>query len=87
MTDNVTCKTCKHNRASWMERTFNTNTWSWSCNLAYEPPEYDPVTGQTRKGRYDSCSVVRVKEAVCGKNGKAWEPYYKRDLFTYLKRI
>jgi len=87
MTDAVTCKTCRHNRANWMERTFNVSTWSWQCSLDYNPPEYDPVTGATRPGRHESCNVVRVKEKICGKDGKAWEPCYKRDLFAYLKRI
>ena len=87
MTAAVTCKTCRHNRATWMSRTFNANTWFWECSLDYRAPEYDPVTGGTTKGRYESCNVVRVKEKICGKDGKAWEPYYKRDLLTYLRRI
>jgi hypothetical protein len=45
------------------------------------------VTGGNTKGRYESCGVVRVKEKICGKEGKAWAPYYKRDILTYLKRV
>jgi hypothetical protein len=87
MTDQVTCRTCKHNRANWLDRTFNVNAWAWECNLDYKEPEYNPVNGKTTKGRFESCGVVRVKEKICGKAAKAWEPYYKRDILTYLKRI
>jgi hypothetical protein len=87
MSDKVTCRTCKHNRASWLQRTFNLSPMFWDCSLDYRAPEYDPVTGGSTKGYYESCSVVRVKDKICGKDAKAWAPYYKRDILTYLKRI
>lgn len=83
----ITCQNCTHNRASWLERTFKVSTWSWTCDLSYTPPEYNVVDGTTRAGRYDSCSVVRVKKAVCGPDATAWQPRNKKDFFTYLKRI
>lgn len=87
MSERVTCRTCKHNRASWFQRTFNTSSWDWTCSLDFHEPQYDPVTGKTKKGYYEGCGVVRVKEKICGKDAKAWEPYYKQDLLTYLKRV
>jgi hypothetical protein len=85
MNKELTCKTCRHNRASWLERTFNVNTWAWECNKGYKEPEYNPVTGKTTPGRHESCGVVRVMSKVCGPEATAWQPYYRKDLFKYIK--
>ena len=83
----VTCKDCVNNTASWFERKFNVNTWFWQCKLTWKEPEYNRVDGTTSKGRYEGCNVTRVKEDVCGKNGKGWQPRSKSNFFVYLKRI
>lgn len=87
MKEQVTCQDCVHNRASWLNRQFKMNTWTWTCTKAYNEPEYNPVDGTTRKGYYDSCGVARVKKSVCGPDATAWEPRSKKNLFVYLKRI
>ena len=87
MTEEVTCQDCVHNRASWLSRTFKTNTWSWKCSLTYNEPKYNPVDGSTSAGYYDSCGVARIKSGVCGPDAKEWKPRSKKNLFIYLKRI
>jgi hypothetical protein len=86
MTTNVTCKTCTHNRASWVSRTFGNGIW-WSCDLKYYEPKYNPVDGKTSTGYYVDCSVARRVDSICGEDGANWKPRNKKDLFIYLKRI
>jgi len=83
----VTCRDCVNNTATWLERRFNFNVWSWRCRLTWTEPEDIPVDGSTSEGRYDSCGVARVNEKVCGKAGTAWQPRDKNNFFVYLKRI
>lgn len=83
----VTCRDCVNNTATWMERRFNINVWSWRCRLTWNKPEYNPVDGSTGPGHYDSCNVARVREKVCGKAGTAWQPRGKNNFLVYLKRI
>lgn len=90
MTDSVeqvTCQDCVHNRASWLSRKLNANTWAWECQLDYNEPTYDFVTGKTKKAYYGSCHGARYDSKVCGKDGKSWQPRSKKNMFIYLKRI
>lgn len=83
----VTCRDCVHNTANWLDRLLNTNHYFWNCKLTWREPEYNPVNGTTSKGRYEGCNVARVREEVCGKDAKAWQPRGKNNFFVYLKRI
>jgi len=92
MNETVTCKSCKHCKFNWKD------IFSWGSEYAYvckktQTDEWsitDPVTGRVKvlKNYMCSCSSERSKySGKCGEDGKLWEPKYKKDLFTYIKRI
>jgi hypothetical protein len=81
-----TCKSCRHNRASWIARHFVNSVW-WNCDIDYTPPKYNPVDGTTKEGYYTSCGVARGIESICGKDAQRWEPREKKDFFVFLKRV
>mgnify|MGYP003353844329 CR=1 FL=1 len=84
----VTCKDCCNNQASWFARNFGNSIW-WKCGLEenYEPKEFNPVDGKTRGGYYKGCSDARGKYGACGVEAKHWTPRRKQDLFIFLKRV
>lgn len=86
--NNVTCKNCCNNQASWFVRNFG-NSVFWSCGIEgnYEPEEFNPVDGKTRGGYYKSCSTARGKYGPCGPEARLWTPRNKKDIFVFLKRI
>jgi hypothetical protein len=86
MTDKVTCKNCKFNRASWFTRTFSSSIW-WTCGIKKTESYYNVVDGTYRPGRYEDCSTMRLDENLCGKGAKAWMPRSKKDLFLLLKHV
>lgn len=86
MSDQINCKNCKFNRASWFTRHFSSSVW-WTCELKQSEPVYNVVDGSTRPAEYASCSLVRHDEDLCGKNAKAWMPRSKKDLFLLLKHV
>lgn len=88
MSNNVTCKNCKHNISSWTVRNFSNSVW-WKCDLPdnYEPEVYNPVDGKSRGGYFNSCGMARGIERICGTKGRNWTPRSKKDLFVFLKRV
>lgn len=83
----VTCIDCKHNRASWMRRHFNSSIF-WECGaVPRAAPWYDPSDGKTYPGHYTSCSSMRGYRNECGPEAKLWEPrdLKKRTLFLLKK--
>lgn len=83
--DVPTCKTCIHNRAGFLERTFNYHPILWECDREIEKGALNPVTGIRRPDRYRTCSDQRIMG--CGYEGKYWSPRNTRKfLFTVLKR-
>jgi len=83
----VTCTDCKHNRASWISRQFNSSVY-WDCNgVPPTPAQYDPSDGTTRPAYYTSCSSMRSYRSECGPEGKLWEPRnLKKRTFFLLKK-
>ena len=83
----VTCTDCKHNRASWISRQFNSSVY-WNCNsVPPTPARYDPSDGTTRPAYYTSCHAMRSYRSECGPEGKLWEPRNpKKRTFFLLKK-
>jgi hypothetical protein len=66
------------------------NKYRYTCRKSFKPAtvEYDPVVGsETKKGRYDTCSVSRIGKAGpdnCGEKAYFWEPKNKKGLFKQI---
>ena len=84
----ITCKNCKNNISSWFVRNFSNSVW-WRCGLEEnrEPVTFNPVDGKSKGGDYNSCSMARGFEHICGADARNWTPRSKQDLFIFLKRI
>jgi coenzyme F420-reducing hydrogenase beta subunit len=90
------CKECKHCFVKISDAILyafdRNNKYRYTCRKSFTPTtvEVDPVVGsETKKGRYDSCSVSRIGKSGpdnCGENAYFWEPKHKEDLFKFIKK-
>jgi hypothetical protein len=84
------CKNCKHSFRSLSSFPIWGSGTEWRCRRAFveDIVEHDPVTGpKTVAAHYQRCSAARGgwRSAVCGEQGKLWEPKNKKDLFLWIK--
>jgi hypothetical protein len=97
MSDQVTCKDCKH---STRGLALNERIGSWAsdpsgkflkCQHSLKKEVmYNPVNGHTViKQELDYCSTQRKfdHDDLCGTNGRYWVPKHKKDLFKLMTRI
>ena len=88
MTEKVLCTTCLHVRRPLINRIMGLDLYLCTLPENKQSDSYDPVTGKTKKGTYNTCGVSRLNSGICGPEGRHWQPRnLKRDLFVYLKRI
>jgi len=84
MSETVLCRDCKH--AKWNPF----RLYTWTCGQALVPAriKIDPVTGPTReKAYYKACTIARMSDEACGKEGRLWAPKHKKDLFKLIKHV
>lgn len=83
---NFKCKDCKFSEASFADRLFNFSA-GFRCKIpeSFTEEKYDPVTGKSKPGFYNYCSVMRIDDA-CGPKAKLWEPRHKKHLFLMLQK-
>lgn len=84
------CKDCKHSFRPLSNFPIWGSGTEWRCRRAFveNTVEHDPVTGpKTVAAHYQRCSAARGgwRSAVCGEQGKLWEPKNKKDLFLWIK--
>lgn len=88
MSSELLCKDCKHSFvtfANWL--TFG-GKYRYTCRKAFVPEkiEIDPVIGPIKtKAKYESCSIARIENKVCGPSAKSWEPKGKKHFFLAIK--
>jgi hypothetical protein len=82
----VLCKDCKHAKASLWDRLMQ-SSYAFKCTIdeAWRGPNPNLVTGKSTLGYYESCSLMRVKDA-CGPDAKRWVPKDSKMVFMYLQR-
>jgi hypothetical protein len=90
MSSELLCKDCKHSFRSLSSFWYWGSGAEWRCRKAFveETVEQDPVTGpKTVPAHYHRCSSARGdwRSAVCGKDGKLWEPKSKKHFFLAIK--
>lgn len=62
------CKDCRFCDAPHTSGAF------YCCHSAFGKPEIDIVTGESRHSAHRFCRDVRADEALCGEQGKWFEP-------------
>jgi hypothetical protein len=90
MSSELLCKDCKHSFRSLSSFLIWGSGTEWRCHKAFveKTVEHDPVTGpKTIDAHYQRCSSARGdwRSAVCGKDGKLWEPKSKKHFFLAIK--
>jgi hypothetical protein len=86
----LTCKSCKHAFRPLSSLPIWGSGAEWRCRKAFVPEtvEQDVVRGpQKVQAHYQRCMTARgsYSDAVCGKNGKLWEPKSKKYFFLAIK--
>jgi hypothetical protein len=84
------CKNCKHSFRPLSSFPIWGSGTEWRCRRAFVEGtvEHDPVTGpKTVPAHYQRCASARGswRSAVCGEQGKLWEPKTKNGLFLWIK--
>ena len=86
--NSVLCTDCRHAYRPLINKLMFINLYQCRLPGNKKPDSYDPVTGKTLKGDFNSCGLSRMNSGVCGPEGRHWEPKNtKKHLFLYLKRI
>jgi len=81
------CKDCRHSYRPWINKILLLNIYQCRLPGNKHPDEYDPVTGKTTPGDYNSCGVSRLSTSICGPQAMHWVPRDSRQhLFTVLKQ-
>lgn len=84
------CKDCKHSFRPLKSFWYWGSGAEWLCRKAYKEAhiEPDPVRGPKQvPGEYQRCMTARGSwsTAVCGEEGRLWEPKSKKFLFLQIK--
>ena len=83
----VICKDCRHSHRSIYNKIMFVHIYQCRLPENIMADDYDPVTGRTRQGDYNSCRIARLQSSVCGPEGRRWKPKNSRKhLFTVLKK-
>lgn len=73
------CKDCKHCIPDLFLSVPRFDSFAQCAKTDFTKPARDPVTGKTRKGRFDYCSGERSKWGTCGPAAKLFEAKKAKD--------